>query len=64
MLTRHYTARRGVGLSEILSCGEDYQAVVREALRYERHPTVLEILSGGICPRCGFEQEGETGTWE
>ncbi len=58
MLTRHYTARRGVGLSEILSCGEDYEAVVREALKYERHPSVIEILPGGICPRCWFEQEG------
>jgi hypothetical protein len=59
MLTRHYTARRGVGLSEIIACGDDQDRVVREALKYERHPIPVEILPGSVCPRCGWGDEEE-----
>ena len=53
-MIRHYTTRRGVGLAEVLSCGDDFEAVVRAALAIERHPVVVEVLPGATCPRCGW----------
>ena len=55
-MNRHWTARRGIGLSEILACGDDSQKVVREALRHERHPTLIEVLPGATCARCGYRR--------
>ena len=60
-MIHHYTARRGIGLSEILACGEDRETVVREALRYERHPTIIEVPPGAICARCGYREADRVG---
>jgi Na+-translocating ferredoxin:NAD+ oxidoreductase RNF subunit RnfB len=53
----HFTARRGVGLAEILACGDDPRAVAQEALKVERHPILVEVLPGAVCGKCGFTRE-------
>lgn len=58
-MTHHYTARRGIGLSEILTCGDDRDQVIREALRYERHPTIVAQGPGVRCARCGALTEAD-----
>ena len=59
MTLRHWTARRGIGLSEILACGDDYQLVATAALRHERHPQIIEVLPGATCGLCGFTNPPE-----
>ena len=53
-MTRHWTARRGIGLSEILACGTPYDVVLRAALKVERHPIMIEVLQGATCAACGY----------
>jgi Na+-translocating ferredoxin:NAD+ oxidoreductase RNF subunit RnfB len=56
MTRHHFTARRGIGLSEILACGDDSREVAIEALKVERHPTLIEVLPGATCGKCGYRR--------